>query len=243
MKTLAIDTSLARGGVAGLDGERIAVRHFAAAADHARLLAAALDEVAAELGWRPRDVELVAVIRGPGSFTGLRVGITTAKAVAWAAAARLVGASLFEVLAWRIARKIGPATGPVAIALDAGRGEVFAADAWPAADAVTGWTVGAARIVAARDWLAGLPPGTTVTGPALTMLQAAGDPAARRGDLVFAPEGVRQPCAAAVGAVARLYAAAGLTHDPLSLTPDYLRPSYADEQAGRDVDGKSPRGG
>ena len=54
MKTLAIDTSLATGSVAALDGDRVAMRPLGAAGQHARLLAGALADVAAELGWRPR---------------------------------------------------------------------------------------------------------------------------------------------------------------------------------------------
>ncbi|NCY03759.1 MAG: tRNA (adenosine(37)-N6)-threonylcarbamoyltransferase complex dimerization subunit type 1 TsaB, partial [Planctomycetia bacterium] len=81
MKTLVIDTSLAVGTVAALDGDRISQRSLPTAGEHARLLATALVDVAAALGWRCGDAELVAVVRGPGSFTGLRVGVTTAKAL------------------------------------------------------------------------------------------------------------------------------------------------------------------
>ena len=53
MKTIAIDTSLSTGSVAAIDGDRIAVRLLPTAGEHARLLAAAIEAVAAELGWRP----------------------------------------------------------------------------------------------------------------------------------------------------------------------------------------------
>jgi tRNA threonylcarbamoyl adenosine modification protein YeaZ len=99
MKTVAIDTSLSRGSVAALDDGRLAVRWLEPAGEHARLLAAAIADAAAELGWRPADVDLVAVVRGPGSFTGLRVGVTTAKAFAWATGCRLLGISGFEAIA------------------------------------------------------------------------------------------------------------------------------------------------
>ena len=93
MKTLAIDTSQAAGSVAAVDGERVARRLLPTAVEHARLLSGALVAAAAELGWTPAAAELVAVVRGPGSFTGLRVGVTTAKAIAWASGARLLGVS------------------------------------------------------------------------------------------------------------------------------------------------------
>ena len=239
-RTLAIDTSLAGGGVAALAGDRVESRSFTAAPDHARLLAVLLRDAAADLGWTPRDVELVAVVRGPGSFTGLRVGITTAKAVAWAAAARLVAVSTFEVIAWQTARFMERETmagRPLAIAIDAGRGEVYAATARPAAAAATGWEIGPAGIVAADVWLATLPAGTMVTGPALEAL-----PAVARTDLVIAAAAARRLTAAAAGAVARLRAVAGESHDPLTLVPDYLRPSYADEKAAQGAVGKAARG-
>jgi tRNA threonylcarbamoyladenosine biosynthesis protein TsaB len=239
-RILAIDTSLTGGGVAALDGDRIASRSFVEASQQARMLAAMLRDAAAELGWTPRDVELVAVVRGPGSFTGLRVGITTAKIVSWAAAARLVAVSTFEVIAWQTGQfmvRQAAERRPLVIAIDAGRGEVFAAEARPANDSPTGWEVGSASIVASVAWLATLPTGAIVTGPALDGL-----PAADRNDLVIATAAVRRPTAAAAGAVARLRAAAGEAHDPLTLVPDYLRPSYADEKGALGTDAKSARG-
>ena len=88
-------------------------------------------------GYPLAEAELVAVIRGPGSFTGLRVGVATAKAVAWAGGATLLGLSGFEVVAVESARLTGWTDEPLAIAYDAGRGEVFATWATPAGD--DGW--------------------------------------------------------------------------------------------------------
>jgi len=122
MRTIAIDTSHAAGSVTARAGEAVAERQLGAAEQHARLLAAAISGAAADLGWTPADAELVAVVRGPGSFTGLRVGVATAKAVAWAGGAALVGVSGFEVVALETARLSGWDDTPLAIAYDAGRG-------------------------------------------------------------------------------------------------------------------------
>ena len=224
MKTLAIDTSLAAGSVAALAGGAVAEAPLAAG-DHARLLAPALVEVAGRLGWAPRDAGLVAVVRGPGSFTGLRVGVATAKALAWAGGARLVGVSAFDVIARRTARMLPDGAGPVAIAFDAGRGEVFAAVATPDARSSTGWGATPGALLPGGAWLGSLPAGTCVSGPALA---AAGDgiPAG----LVVAPREAWFPSAAEAGAVALLIAADGRHDDPATLVPDYLRPSYADEK-------------
>ena len=228
MKTLAIDTSLAAGSVAAIDGDRIATRPLGAAGEHARLLATALAETAAELGWRERDAELVAVVRGPGSFTGLRVGVTAAKALAWATGARLVAVSGVEVVA-RLAHAAAnwPAA-PIHVAYDAGRGEVFATTALPATTSPSGWDAGPGSLVPLADWIDALAPGALVAGPAID-LEACAALLAARPDLRIAPPGARAPTAAAAGAVALLHAGAGRHDDPFTLVPDYVRPSYAEE--------------
>ena len=78
MKTLAIDSSLAAGSVAALADGQVAEQPLPVTGEHARLLAAALDAQARRLGWTTATAELIAVVRGPGSFTGLRVGVATA---------------------------------------------------------------------------------------------------------------------------------------------------------------------
>jgi tRNA threonylcarbamoyladenosine biosynthesis protein TsaB len=228
MKTLAIDTSLAAGSVAALDGDRIATRPLGAAGEHARLLAAAVVEVAAELGWRPRDAELIAVVRGPGSFTGLRVGVTTAKGLAWATGARLVGVSGVEVVAQLAQTAAGWPMAPIHVAYDAGRGEVFASTALPATTSPSGWDAGPGSIVPLADWIDSLASGALVAGPALDH-EACAALLAARPDLRPAPPGGRAPTAAAAGTLALLHAAAGRHDDPFTLVPDYIRPSYAEE--------------
>ena len=227
MKTFAIDTSLSTGSVAAIDGDRIAVRSLPTAGEHARLLTAAIEAVAAELGWRPAAVELVAVVRGPGSFTGLRVGVTTAKALCWATGSRLLGVSSCEVIARGTATAVGRHQSPVTVAFDAGRGEVFAALVMPDEHSPSGWSVEPGRLVAAHDWFARLDSGSIVTGPGLALLT---DALASRPDLVVAPPTAWMPTSADLGHIALLRAAAGEADDPASLVPDYIRPSYADEK-------------
>jgi len=228
MKTLAIDTSHAAGSVAAGDGQALVLRPLGEAAGHARRLAAALAEAAAEAGWPVAAAELVVVVRGPGSFTGLRVGVATAKAVAWAGGGRLVGVSGFEIVARETARLAGSAAEPVAIAFDAGRGEVFVALATPDPGLPAGWLVGPPELLSAPAWIAGLPPGALVSGPALAL--HAGDLAAAGQRL--APPEAWAPSARAAAALGLALAAAGQADDPATLAPDYLRPSYADERAG-----------
>lgn len=80
------------------------------------------------------DVERVVVGTGPGSFTGLRIGVATARALALAVGAELVGISTLRALAVPAERAVGPQS-VVAPILDARRGEVFVA-AWRAGQLV-----------------------------------------------------------------------------------------------------------
>jgi tRNA threonylcarbamoyladenosine biosynthesis protein TsaB len=227
MKTLAIDTSLSTGSVAAIAGDRVAVRSLPTAGEHARLLAAAIEAVAGELGWRSAAAELVAVIRGPGSFTGLRVGITTAKALCWTTGSRLLGVSSCEVIAHGTAAAVRQPDAPVTVAYDAVRGEVFVATVVPDQSSPSGWRTEAGGLAAAQEWLAGMAPGSIVTGPGLALLT---DALAGRPDLVVAPPTAWLPAIDDVGRIALLRAAAGDADDPATLVPDYIRPSYADEK-------------
>ncbi len=136
MRILALDTATGATAVAVLDtnddtaveqrddpgpGER--PRHTAKLL---ALAAATLEEV----GWTWDDLDRLAVGVGPGTFTGLRIGVATARALAQARELPLVGISTLQSLALGAVGE-SRLDGIVVPALDARRGEVFAA-AWPA---------------------------------------------------------------------------------------------------------------
>jgi tRNA threonylcarbamoyladenosine biosynthesis protein TsaB len=228
MRILAIDTSLGSGSVAAVDDAGCAVRPLGPQGEHARVLAAALAEVAQKRGWRSETTaiaaaDVIAVVRGPGSFTGLRVGVTTAKALAWTTGAALVGVSGFEVVARRTATATGWSDGSMEVAFDAGRGDVYAAT-------VTGsggrWQVGEPALVAADRWIEALPHGARVSGPALA---SCSDRLSARGDLQIAPPEHWLPTAEEAARAARARAETSGFDDPRTLVPEYLRPSYAEE--------------
>lgn len=90
--------------------------------EHSRRLVVAVAEVLDQAGWNPADVDLIAVSRGPGSYTGLRLGAMVAKTLGWAVGARLVGVDGLAVLAANAAT----AAAAVVAALPARRGRIYA---------------------------------------------------------------------------------------------------------------------
>ena len=122
---LAIETSGTVGSAAvRLDDGRIVERVFPEGTTHGTGLLPACEEALAEVGRPVADVTVVAVSLGPGSFTGLRVGVAAAKGLAFAIGADLVGVSTLDVLAHNAPAEIRGLVVPV---LDARRGHVHAA--------------------------------------------------------------------------------------------------------------------
>ena len=124
MKLLAIDTATTSCSVALVVDQAIrAERTVASGQTHNRHLMAMVAGVLAQGALRLDDVDLLAVTRGPGSFTGLRIGMATVQALALAAAKPVVAVSSLEALAVQAA----VADGVVAAMVDARRGEVYSA--------------------------------------------------------------------------------------------------------------------
>ena len=85
-RLLLIETSGRSGQVALAEGDALlAARRLDEARHQARDLAPAVADLLAAIGWKPRDIAAIVVSRGPGSYTGLRVGIMSAKTFAYAA--------------------------------------------------------------------------------------------------------------------------------------------------------------
>jgi len=122
MRVLAIDTTTRSGSVAVVDAERvIGELRFAGELDHSARVLPAARALLDVLGLRLADVDAFAVTVGPGSFTGLRVGIATVQGLALASRRPCLGLSTLDVLAARIR---GAAATLVA-AIDAYRDEVY----------------------------------------------------------------------------------------------------------------------
>jgi tRNA threonylcarbamoyladenosine biosynthesis protein TsaB len=129
VRLLAIESATDMVGVAliGDDGASAERSHVGGRA-HAELLVPAIEEVCAVSGCELGDLDHIAVDIGPGLFTGLRVGVATAKALAQALGIGLLGVSSLDVLAGAAAeRQVGGERTTVVSVVDARRGEVFAA--------------------------------------------------------------------------------------------------------------------
>src|SRR5438445_2753218 len=98
-RLLIMETSGRGAFVAAAEGRRLLhVRGLDEARRHARGLAPASASVLVAAGWQPRDVAAVVVGRGPGSYTGLRVGIMAAKAFAYATGCAAVAVETFAAI-------------------------------------------------------------------------------------------------------------------------------------------------
>jgi len=97
---LAMDTSAASGSIALLkDGRLVSERTVGDAGPHARWLLAGIKALLDDFGLAPRCIDLYAVAVGPGSFTGLRIGISTAKGLAWSSGRPVAPVSTLPALA------------------------------------------------------------------------------------------------------------------------------------------------
>ena len=186
----------------------------------AQVLAPTIQQLLAEADWSPKSVELVAVTVGPGSFTGLRIGVTTAKAFAYAVGADVVGVNTLDALALQAT----PSASPLWTILDAQRQELFAAR-FAVNDQFDVRTEVETQIVPQDEWLANLRPGDRAIGPALKRVASRLPPGV---DVL--PEQSWQPLAVSVGQVAWKNYRAGHRDDVWKLSPNYYRPSAAEEK-------------
>jgi tRNA threonylcarbamoyladenosine biosynthesis protein TsaB len=222
LRILSLETSLRQGSVAALvSGNRGAElkAELLLSADErsAQTLLPTVRQLIADCRWQPSDIDLVCVTTGPGSFTGLRIGVTAAKSLAFAIGAKLVSVHTLTALAASVSNR----TGRLWAILDAQRAELFAAcfDGAIVNNPTT-------QIISIDDWLAELRPGDSVIGPPLAQLAEK------------LPSGVEAvdkklwtPQAGVVGRMGYDLLLAGQITDPVQLVPNYYRKSAAEEKA------------
>jgi len=221
VKILALETTERLGTVAAmLDGKLLQQLSLSPTQRSAQSLAPGIRTLLSQVGWRADEVDLVATTVGPGSFTGLRIGVTTAKSFAYCAGAEILGVDTLEV----IANRAPAAVERLSAAVDAQRGEVVAQAFERGAD---GWFVGVrpAVLLPIDAWLDTLDRGVYASGPLLRKIAGRLPGHVRTVDPQAWP-----PTAAAVARLAAARHAAGDRSDLWTLAPRYSRRSYAEEK-------------
>src|SRR5215475_4981993 len=103
MRVLAVDTSSERGSVCVMDrGEVLGEVRLASSIQHSERLFRSIEFLFQYLPFPLKDVDIFAAARGPGSFTGLRVGIAAMEGFAAAHLGRGAGVTTLEALAWKM---------------------------------------------------------------------------------------------------------------------------------------------
>jgi tRNA threonylcarbamoyladenosine biosynthesis protein TsaB len=230
MKVLAVETATAWQSVALLDGERVLARvDQDASGSQARLLLPAIDHVLSEAGLTPAKLEGLVASIGPGSFTGLRVGLSTVLGMRTVTQLPLAVVPTLEAMAWNLR---GAAT-PLCPVINSRRGEVYwAVFQWRGNDQLE-------RIVAEQVG-AGLALGTQLSGAVVVYGEgweseqtAIREAAAGRAVISEASEH-RRPSAVSVG-LAGLHRLSRGERAGVGISPFYVQRSEAElkyEQSG-----------
>lgn len=122
MRLLAFETSAKAASAALLEGEKLLAESYQnTAMTHSQTLLVMAEELLKRCGLTARDVEAVAVAAGPGSFTGVRIGVAAAKGFAWGREIPCCGVSTLEAMAV----SLGENSGLVCAVMDARRNQVY----------------------------------------------------------------------------------------------------------------------
>lgn len=220
MRIVILETSGSYGEVAIADEHEVKeVRRLSAARKHARDLVPELQALLRSADWKPASIDLVLLDIGPGSYTGLRVGIMTAKAFAYATGAKIVARDAPTILA-----EAAP-TGVTKIAtmIDAQQGRIYATHFRRQDGKVS--ESGPTTIADAASWARTLEPGTFITGPAVSRFQSV----LPENCLIAAPV-EQEPSALGLWRAGIRAYRDGKLDDFWTLEPLYLRPSAAEEK-------------
>ena len=226
MLVLGVETSTMHGGVALVGAEGLISEHtLNVRATHTERLLPAIDRMLHDAGLGLNALSGLAVSTGPGSFTGLRIGLSTVKGLAYATDLPVVGVPSLEALAWTL-----PYTAwQVCPVLDARKGEVYLSlYRWKGGRMERQWDYAALSPRSAGERLE--PPvimlgdGVSACLPFLSHLGSG---------LRVAPPSHAAPSAAVVGLLGHAMLASGDTVAAESVEPLYLRPSEAELKARR----------
>ncbi|GKT09487.1 tRNA (adenosine(37)-N6)-threonylcarbamoyltransferase complex dimerization subunit type 1 TsaB [Desulforhabdus sp. TSK] len=224
MKILAVDTSTASGSIALMDGLSVKAEWILQSnLTHNRLLLKNIHFLLTQAEWALSQVDAFAVTTGPGSFTGLRIGLTTMKTLAWTMKKPYLGIPSLDALA----APFSFCSLPVCCLIDARKHEVYGALYRPDRAGGGLLRVGDYRVLPPERMAAGIQEPTLFCGDGWLAYR----------DIIKEILGEKAleapgPChvlrADFVAELARVRFEAGEREDPLSSVPLYVRPSDAE---------------
>lgn len=218
MKVLGIESSGMRGGVALLEAGQIrGTRFFEKGMVHGRDIAPSIRDLLDELAWAAGDLDLIACDIGPGSYTGLRVGLAAGKGLALALSRPLIGVASLDALA-EGARGRAPVLCP---AIDAKWDQIYGA-VYVDGRRTTEYLAEKPDAFAAR-----VPKGALVVGDALEQYGGLFR------DVTPGPRELWEPKPEVIALLGQRLYEAGTRHDAAALVPLYLRPTEAELKFGR----------
>lgn len=231
-KVLLLETSGSSGIVAlGFGTTIVSHRVLEIAKRHVSDMAPAIAEMLKECGWEAKNMDAIATGIGPGSYTGLRIGLMSARTLAMMTGARLLGISTFEILAQHCL-DVGHAK--VEIIADAQQDKIYA----QRFENNNSHLIGASelKIVSTAEWVANRDISFAIAGPGVPKVIPLIP--ANQGMVVEQSGDINKESFLAL-ALKKLF-----SHhfdDPLSLQPLYLRRSSAEEQWDKRIADKANR--
>lgn len=221
---LAIETSGRRGSLAlRRDGRPLMERPMQESGRrHAQTLVADVMALLQDAEIAPRAVDALAVSVGPGSFTGLRVGVVFAKTWAYATGCRLIAVDTLEAAARNSPNDVAS----VWMSSDAQRHDLYVGHYRREGDQPGFRREGDIAVRSIDEWLAELRPGETISGPGADKLEAAR--LQSLGLRILEPI-QRHPTAAQVAEIAEGHLRRAEFADPWALEPFYFRKAAAEE--------------
>ena len=231
-KVLLLETSGSSGIVAlGFGTTIVSHRVLEIAKRHVSDMAPAIAEMLKECGWEAKNLDAIATGIGPGSYTGLRIGLMSARTLAMMTGARLLGISTFEILAQHCL-EVGHAK--IEIIADAQQDKIYAQRFENNNRKLI--STSELKIVSAAEWIANRDINFAIAGPGVTKVQPLTQ--AKEGMVVEQSGNINKESFLAL-ALKKLFS--HHSDDPLSLQPLYLRRSSAEEQWDKRIADKANR--
>ena len=226
MRILAFETSAKAGSVALLEGSKLLAEQYVnTGLTHSQTLLSMAQQVMETCSLTPKDVDAVAVAAGPGSFTGVRIGVAAAKGFAWGRQIPCYGVSTLEAMA----RQMGVFDGYVLPVMDARREQVYTALFCAKQGALERlWEDDAISLEDLKIKLKNLEKSVFLVGDgSFLCYNTLKDEIP---GLVMPPEHRMHQRSSGVGLAALAAMEAGLSGDGASLQPNYLRLSQAERE-------------